>query len=311
MDLYSARCHTIRVTADGPDLAALLPSWQLSLRAANRSPKTLTTYTAGVESFLAWCERTGTPAALTKANAQGWIADLMAAGAQATTANTWLTGVKRFAAWLAEEGEIEANPIDRMAAPKVDTKVTPALTDAQLSALIKACQGTSLVDRRDEALVRLMAETGIRAAEVINLQLSDVDLARGLVVITRGKGAKGRIAPFGPKTGQALDRYIRLRRRHTDPDNTQLFVGAHIKTFSYWGLARTLRQRAKDAGIEGFHLHLMRHTAATRWLAAGGSEGGLMAVAGWSSREMLDRYVAATAADRAAAEARRLNLGDL
>lgn len=294
-----------------PDLSTLLPSWQTVLKAQAKSKRTLQTYTAGVESFLSWCDRTGTPAELTKVNAQGWIADLLAGGAQATTANTWLGGLKRFAAWLAEEGEIDANPIDRMSPPKVDSKVVTPLTDDQLAALIKVCQGKSLVDRRDEAIVRLMLETGIRAQEVIDLRVSDVDIVRGLVVITRGKGAKGRVAPFGPKTAVALDRYIRLRRQHAAPDNTQLFVGAHIKTFSYWGLARTLRQRAKEAGIEGFHLHLMRHTAATRWLAAGGSEGGLMAVAGWSSREMLDRYTRATAAERAAAEARALNLGDL
>lgn len=294
-----------------PDLPALMPSWQLALRAENKSPRTLSTYTAGVESFLSWCERTGTPAELTKTTVQGWIADLIAGGAQATTATTWLGGVKRFAAWLADEGEIDANPIARLSPPKIDTKITPALTDDQLAALIKVCQGTGFVDRRDEALVRLMAETGMRAQEVIDLRVGDVDTTRGLVLVTRGKGAKGRIAPFGPKTGVALDRYIRLRRKHADADNHQLFVGAHIKTFSYWGLARTLRHRAQDAGIDGFHLHLLRHTAATRWLAAGGSEGGLMAVAGWSSREMLDRYTRATASERAAAEARTLNLGDL
>jgi integrase/recombinase XerD len=71
-----------------------------------------------------------------------------------------------------------------------------------------------------------------------------------------------------------------------------------------------LADRAERAGISGFHLHLLRHTAASRWLAAGGSEGGLMAVAGWSSRDMLDRYVRSTASERAAAEARGLSLGD-
>jgi site-specific recombinase XerD len=288
-----------------------MSSWQLVMRSENKSPRTITTYTAGVESFLSWCERTGAPAELTKANAQAWIAALLDGGAQATTATTWLGGLKRFAAWLAEEGELPADPLLRMSPPKKDTKITPSLTEAQLAALIKVCQGKGFVDRRDEALVRLMLETGMRAGEVVDLKVTDVDTGRGLVMITRGKGAKGRIAPFGPKTAVALDRYIRLRRQHADPDNPQLFVGAHIKTFSYWGLARTLRQRAREAGIEGFHLHLLRHTAASRWLAAGGSEGGLMAVAGWSSREMLDRYVRATAAERAAAESRKLNLGDL
>jgi integrase len=59
------------------------------------------------------------------------------------------------------------------------------------------------------------------------------------------------------------------------------------------------------------HPHLLRHTAADRWLTAGGSEGGLMAVAGWTRPDMLLRYTRARAEQRAADEARRLNLGDL
>jgi integrase/recombinase XerD len=294
-----------------PLLADLVPSWHLAMRSARKSPKTITTYTAGVTSFLSWCERTGTPPELTKANAQGWVTALLAGGAQAKTADTWLGGLKRFSAWLADEGEIPSDPLLRMPAPKLDQKVINPLTDDDLKRLIEVCRGRKFRDRRDEAIVRLMAETGMRASEVVDLQADDVDLVRGMVVVHRGKGGKGRIAPFGPQAATALDRYLRMRRQHADPAETQLFVGAQRKSFSYWGLAKTLRDRAKEAGIEGFHLHLMRHTAATRWLAAGGSEGGLMAVAGWTNRQMLDRYTRATASERAAQEARTLNLGEL
>ena len=117
--------------------------------------------------------------------------------------------------------------------------------------------------------------------------------------------------PFGPQTATAIDRYIRTRRTHLRADNPELWVGDRGKGFSYGGLYVALRYRAQIAGIERFHPHLLRHTAATRWLAAGGSEGGLMAVAGWARRDMIDRYTAATAADRAAAESRGLALGDL
>jgi integrase len=90
-----------------------------------------------------------------------------------------------------------------------------------------------------------------------------------------------------------------------------LWLGGGGQSFSYHGLVRATKGRAELAGIKGFHLHKTRHTFATRWLAASGSEGGLMAVAGWSSREMIDRYTAATASERAADEARTLGLGDL
>jgi hypothetical protein len=65
------------------------------------------------------------------------------------------------------------------------------------------------------------------------------------------------------------------------------------------------------AGIKNFHLHLLRSRVATKWLRAGGSESGLMAVARWSSRSIVDRYTGASAAERAAAEARGLRLVDL
>ncbi len=94
-------------------------------------------------------------------------------------------------------------------------------------------------------------------------------------------------------------------------DSPALWLGDRGKAFSYDALHKTLRERADRAGIDGFHPHRMRHTAAHRWLAAGGSEGGLMAVAGWTRPDMLLRYTKAQASARAAEEARTLNLGDL
>ena len=90
-----------------------------------------------------------------------------------------------------------------------------------------------------------------------------------------------------------------------------LWLGDRGKDFSYDALHKTLRNRADAAGIAGFHPHRMRHTAAHRWLSAGGSESGLMAVAGWTRPDMLMRYTKAQASARAADEARRLNLGEL
>ena len=62
--------------------------------------------------------------------------------------------------------------------------------------------------------MRLMTETGLRASEVTAMSVKDADLTRGLVTVRKGKGGKGRVAPFGPQTAAALDRYLRLRRSH-------------------------------------------------------------------------------------------------
>jgi integrase/recombinase XerD len=80
-------------------------------------------------------------------------------------------------------------------------------------------------DRRDEAILRLMAETGMRAGELLDLTVGDVDLVRGIVAVRRGKGGKGRLAPFAPQTGGAVDRYIRARRGHVRADFSRVMAG--------------------------------------------------------------------------------------
>jgi site-specific recombinase XerD len=299
------------VPTHSPDLAALLPSWRLAMRAERKSAATIASYTEGVLAFLRWAEAADVNPELTKTSVQAFTADLLDAGAQAATARTRHMALRQFATWLTEEGEIDSNPLLGVKPPKLDSKVVDALSDEQLRLLIKACAGKGFMDRRDDAIVRLMAETGLRAGEVISMQVADMDLQQGRATVRRGKGGKGRVVPFGAQTAAAVDRYMRARRSHRLSAAGALWLGGGGQTFSYHGLNIALKRRAHLAGIEGFHLHLLRHTAATRWLRAGGSEGGLMAVAGWSTRSMVDRYTGASAAERAATEARGLGLGDL
>ncbi|WP_019969343.1 tyrosine-type recombinase/integrase [Mycobacterium sp. 141] len=293
------------------DLASLLPSWELALRAERKSPQTIKSYGDGVRAFLRWCAETGHSPTLDRDLMKGFVADLLEAGAEPATARARQLGMRRFSAWLEEEGETDSDPLLGLKAPKLDSKVTDSLTEDELRRLIKVCSGKEFRDRRDEAIVRLMAETGMRAGEVTGLTVADIDLDRGLVTVRRGKGGKGRIAPFGPQTARAIDRYLRMRRTHRLADTAALWLGDRGKRIEYYGLHSALKYRAELAKLDNFHPHLLRHTAASRWLAAGGSEGGLMAVAGWATRDMIDRYTRSTAAERAATEARSLNLGDL
>jgi site-specific recombinase XerD len=294
-----------------PELTELVGSWEISLVAANKSPTTVTSYLRGVDLYLRWCKDGGHPQELTRAQVQRYMAELTAGGKEANTVRLRQASLRAFARWLVEEEEIAEDPLVGLKPPKLPTKVVAGLTDDQLRDLLKACKGPTFRDKRDEALVRLLSETGLRASECCALAVTDLDLKRGLVTVRRGKGAKGRVAPFSPQAAAALDRYLRARRSHRLAATPALWLGSHGKGFAYFGLNDTLRDRARIAGIPDFHLHLFRHTAATRWLRAGGSEGALMTMAGWSNRTLIDRYTSATASERAAEEARRLNLGEL
>ena len=281
------------------------------MRAERKSPATVKSYTDGVRAFLDYCESAGVPAVLDRPTVNGFSAALLEAGREAATVRARQLGVRRFSAWLVEEGELPADALIGVKAPKLDAKVIEPLSDEQIKALLKACAGTDFRDRRDEAIVRLMVETGMRAGECVAIDLPDIDLLAGTAVVRRGKGGKGRVVPFGAQTARAVDRYKRQRATHRLASLPALWLGDRGKEFSYDALHKALGERAQKAGITGFHPHLLRHTAAHRWLAAGGSEGGLMAVAGWSQPDMLMRYTRARASERAATEARSLNLGDL
>jgi site-specific recombinase XerD len=298
---------------DAPDLADLLDSWLLHLRAERKSPQTIKAYGDGVRAYLAWCVREDKPVRIDRRQLRQFIDGLLTAGARPATAVNRHLAVRRFSGWLTEEGEQNTDPLLGLKSPKLDSPVIEPLTDDQLRAMLKACRGPDLRDKRDEAIVRLMFTCGARAGEVVAMQVSDLNLRSvpPTAIIRRGKGGKGRVVPLAVETAASIDKYMRARRSHRLASDAALWLGDRGKYFSYDALHKTLGWRAGMAGIPGFHPHLLRHTAAHRWLSKGGSEGGLMAVAGWTRPDMLLRYTKAQASARAAEEAQRLNLGEL
>lgn len=297
----------------GPNLADLLGSWELHLRAERKSPQTVKSYGDGVRAYLTWCAIADRSAVLDRRQLREFVDEILTAGAKPATATARHLAVRRFSAWLAEEGEQDSDPLLGLKSPRLDKPVVEPLTDDQLRAMLKSCRGPDLRNRRDEAILRLMFTTGARAGEVVALGTADLDL-RGdppTAIIRRGKGGKGRVVPLAVETAAAIDRYLRARKSHRLASDPALWLGDRGKRFTYDALHKTLGMRAELAGVRGFHPHTLRHTAAHRWLAKGGSEGGLMAVAGWTRPDMLLRYTRAQASVRAAEEAQRLNLGEL
>jgi site-specific recombinase XerD len=295
----------------GLPVERLVASWKRSLRQRNLAARTIETYTDSGSQFATWLSsehKVTDVDAVTRDHVADFITHLLETKS-ASTASVRFRALQQLFKWLEDEEELAGpNPMAKMRPPLVPEKPVPVLTDKQVKALFAKTAGKDFLDRRDEAILRLFADTGLRLAELANLTVDDLDLDDQLALVM-GKGRRPRNVPFGAKSSAALDRYLRMRGRHKRAEEPALWLGPNNRqAMTVNGIGQMVRRRGADAGIPDLHPHMLRHTFAHAWLSEGGNEGDLMRITGWKSRSMVNRYSAAD--ERARKAHRKMALGD-
>ena len=181
--------------------------------------------------------------------------------------------LRNFYKFLLREGEIKDNPFSLVSLPKKDSKLPRFLYEEEMEQLFASLKKDTAAGVRNAALLELLYATGIRVSECCAIQLNDIDLYLGTVLI-HGKGKKDRYVPIGSYAKEAIDLYIRTARGKLMGSKVKahayLFVNHRGEPLTSRGTRYILNELIKRSAADGdLHPHMLRHSFATHLLNNG------------------------------------------
>jgi integrase/recombinase XerC len=181
-----------------------------------------------------------------------------------------LSAIRSFYRFLIREGLAENNPAQAVQAPKSEKRLPSTLDVDQMNALLDGTQAVGFIACRDRAIMELFYSSGLRLAELVSLNVRDVDISDHLVYVT-GKGDKSRVIPVGALAIKALNLWLVERDKLTFFEQTALFISRQGRRLGVRSVQKRLEHWGKKQGIsDKVHPHRLRHAFASHMLEASG-----------------------------------------
>jgi len=255
--------------------ANVLDAWVDHLQQQGKSQHTVRAYRRGLVHFGRWYQGTYgaafAPDEVMPRDVRDWKAyQQTAEQAAPATVNQRLVALTRFFRWARSQGLCRENPAEDVSNIRLEPRQPKALKKTELHRLLRAARA----DRRDYAMLEVLAGTGLRVGELLDLKLGDVEINErsGRLTVRRGKQDNYREIPLTLDVRKALRAY--LDAEHTDSADPEapLWVGPRGKLRHRSSVTRMLEKYAIRAGLESVNPHALRHTFATRYLNANPSD---------------------------------------
>lgn len=231
------------------------------------SPLTCKNYRRDLLALEAWCDEAGVAGwgDLDSEHFRSWSAACYRRGLGSKSIQRRLSAARTFFRYLLREEHVKTNPVQSVSAPKAPKRLPGNLDADRMARLLDISGEGPLVDR-DRAILELLYSSGLRLAELTDLNLGDVDLNDATVHVT-GKGNKDRIVPVGRKARAAVGQWSRTRVQLANQGEQALFVSSRGTRLSKRSVQARVSHWAKQQGIDTrVYPHLFRHSFATHLL---------------------------------------------
>jgi site-specific recombinase XerD len=264
---------------------ARFDDWQ---RSRGLGEKTRRAYGVDLAQLAEWAASRGLqPSELTHRHLRLFAGSVSERGATKSTVARKLAAIRTFYGQLVERGEIQANPAELVATPKKDSYLPRVLKPGEVAALLERIPASTPLDLRDRAMLELAYAAGLRAEELVNLDLGSMDPDAEEVRV-EGKGGRTRVVPVGEHAWRALDRYLARGRPTLDAgDEHALFLSKNGRRLSTSDVRRRVARRVRQAGISP---HTLRHSFATHLLEGGADLRAIQELLGHASVSTTQTY---------------------